>query len=316
MPRESVRGGSRWAVLSAVMGLMVIVGCNSDSSVNPVDPGQMGIQLDMEPVESVTGTEVERVEVELTPWGSGDEVTESLVPENGMVEETITGLEPGQWDLFVQILAGDDEVLGDGSETGIVIESGETTEVSLTITIWVDPDTGELHLEVHWNFEERRMSADEDCFSHDVDEIAVKESNGTFQVVEVRDGSDFVILSYDNEEDAERALEVIQGYHLTERCYVGRPDPPMTYWLQNGLAPRGDLGGEDCTFHDYNDVEVTESDGSYRLMRDDLVIINFGSDEGAEEEAEEALSLIRKYQFSYYCYVSRPDPPMMYLKAE
>jgi hypothetical protein len=34
-----------------------------------------------------------------------------------------------------------------------------------------------------------------------------------------------------NESEARQAEEVIRHYRLNRQCFVGRPNPGMTYWL-------------------------------------------------------------------------------------
>lgn len=184
--------------------------------------------MNLEPL-SDKGLEVSEVKVLLTPWGSGDTRIETFTPSGNQVDETISELEPGNWDVAVRLYSKEDELLGEGSREGVIIESGETTELTMNITIWVDPETGELSITVIWNFEERRMSSEEDCTFHDPNAMEVEESNGTWRIV--RDG--LIVRNFgsdeDSEENARRGLEIIQAYHLTNYCYVGRPDPPMSY---------------------------------------------------------------------------------------
>ena len=281
----------------------------------PEMPGSVAFKMNLESL-SEKGIEVSEVRVLLTPWGSDDTRIETFTPSENQIDETITDLEPGNWDVEVRLYSEDEELLGEGSKEGVIIESEKTTDLVIEITIWVDPDTGELSITVIWNFEERRMSPEEDCTYHDPDAMEVEESNGSWRII--RD--DFVVITFGSDEDSEdnarRGLEIIQAYHLTNFCYVGRPNPPMSYMLSNEIAPRGDIGDEDCTFHSLDAIEVTETNGTWRIDRDDFIVMTFGSDEDSEELAREAFDLIHKYQFEKYCYVGRPNPPMMYMKRK
>lgn len=297
------------------LGFMIT---SCDDSGEPVSgipdlPGSVAFTMNLEPL-SEQGLEVSEVRVLLTPWGSDDTRTETFTPSGNQIDETISELEPGNWDVEVRLYSEDEELLGEASREGVVIESGETTELTMEITIWIDPETGELSISVIWNFEERRMSSEEDCTYHDPDSMEVEESNGSWRII--RD--EFVVINFgsdeDSEENARRGLEIIQAYHMTNFCYVGRPNPPMRYMLSNEIAPRGDIGGEDCTFHSLDAIKVTETNGTWRIDRDDFIVMTFGSDEDSEEQAREAFHLIHKYQFEEYCYVGRPDPPMSYMK--
>lgn len=301
--------------LVLIFGLL-ITSCEEEPlSDVPEEPGSVSFAMDLEPLAE-QGVDVHEVEISLTPWGDGDTRIETILPSGDQIDETISDLEPGNWDVEVRLYSEDEELLGEGSREGVMIESGETTELTMEITVWLDPETGELSITVSWNFEERRMSAEEDCTYHDPDAMEVEEDNGTWRIV--RD--EWIVINFgsdeDSEENARRGLEIIREYHLTEYCYVGRPNPPMSYILSNEIAPRGDIGDEDCTFHSLDEIEVEESDGTWRIVRDEWIVINFGSDEDSEELAREAFDLIHKYQFEEYCYVGRPDPPMSYMKAK
>ncbi|GEM_PF-3599947 len=301
--------------LVLIFGLL-ITGCEEESlSDIPDEPGSVSFAMNLDPLAE-QGVDVHEVEISLTPWGDGDTRVETITPSEDQINETISDLDPGNWDVEVRLYSEDEELLGEGSKEGVIIESGETTELTMEITVWLDPETGELSITVIWNFEERRMSAEEDCTFHDPDDMEVEESNDSWRIV--RD--DFVVINFgsdeDSEENARRGLEIIQAYHLTNHCYVGRPNPPMSYMLSNEIAPRGDIGDEDCTFHSLDAIEVVEDNGTWRIDRDDFIVLSFGSDEDSEELAREAFDLIHKYQFEEYCYVGRPNPPMTYMKAK
>ncbi len=68
----------------------------------------------------------------------------------------------------------------------------------------------------------------EDCTGLDPDNIEIEESGDQWQLV---DGDNWLLL-FDEFENAKKARDTIQFYGFTQRCYVGRPDPPFGYWLR------------------------------------------------------------------------------------
>ncbi|GAB3039486.1 hypothetical protein GCM10025298_30780 [Natronobiforma cellulositropha] len=67
----------------------------------------------------------------------------------------------------------------------------------------------------------------EDCIGVDPSDLAIDEISGDRW--RIRSGNTGLIV-FDEKENAERAKEVIEHYGFTSICFVGRPNPPMTYW--------------------------------------------------------------------------------------
>lgn len=68
----------------------------------------------------------------------------------------------------------------------------------------------------------------EDCINVDPSNLVIDEISGDRW--RVRSGSS-ALLIFNEKENAERAKEIIEHYGFTRYCFVGRPDPPMTYWI-------------------------------------------------------------------------------------
>jgi hypothetical protein len=69
--------------------------------------------------------------------------------------------------------------------------------------------------------------AGEDCVSFDPAAIEVKSIDGSWKIVE----GDHYIMDFDGEEqEARTAFGIVRKYGFTNICFVGRPDPPMTYF--------------------------------------------------------------------------------------
>jgi len=67
----------------------------------------------------------------------------------------------------------------------------------------------------------------EDCITFNPDNIVVVEVNGSWRIVE---GSQQLIDFGDKSGEATLAATFIKKYGFTHICYVGRPNPSMTYF--------------------------------------------------------------------------------------
>ena len=148
----------------------------------------------------------------------------------------------------------------------------------------------------------------EDCLTYNTGEMQITNEGGGQYLLTAGSSR---ILTFDNQTEANTALAIIRAHGLNQQCFVGRPDPSLTYWLSNGSAPRIPLGDEDCLPIDLNTVRVTQSGSTYRIQSGNSIHFSFGS---SQQEADKALSIIQHYGFRYSCFVGRPDPSFTYLR--
>ncbi|WP_255192118.1 hypothetical protein [Natronobeatus ordinarius] len=149
----------------------------------------------------------------------------------------------------------------------------------------------------------------EDCIGIDPTDLAIEEiSGGRWRVNSGRSG----LLVFDEKDDAETAKAILEHYEFTSFCFVARPDPPMTYWLTDGDAPSASsapAGGEDCIGVDPTDLAIEEiSGGRWRVNSGRRALLIFDE----KDDAETAKAIIEHYEFTSFCFVARPDPPMTY----
>lgn len=126
-----------------------------------------------------------------------------------------------------------------------------------------------------------------------------------------------------HDQEARQALHVIQELGLTQHGVIGAPTPVMEYWLADGQAPRGlPRAGLRATPLTPSALEVGQVQGQWCLRDRARVLFNFGP---RAEDAQQALAVIRKYEFdqvgvlgrvtpSMYVFMSRANPegnPMM-----
>jgi 2-haloalkanoic acid dehalogenase type II len=110
---------------------------------------------------------------------------------------------------------------------------------------------------------------------------------------------------------AERAAAVIAHYGFDRVCFVGRPNPPMTYFTVGGKAPTGALAGEDAVTFNLAQLRAQASSGSWIVTDGASRLLDFGT---SQANALHAVALIRNYGFTHQCFVGRPNAPMMYFR--
>ncbi|MEY7850146.1 twin-arginine translocation signal domain-containing protein [Natrarchaeobius sp. A-rgal3] len=189
--------------------------------------------------------------------------------------------------------AGDDDDAGEDDDTDDEDDAGEDDDAD-------DEDDESKDLE---------LSFSEDRIGFDPSNVQIDEVSGN----RWRISSGHVgLLVFDEKENAEKATEVIEQYGFTSICFIGRPDPSMTYWLTDGDAPSASGpvdGGEDCIGIDPSNVQIDEVSGNrWRISSGHVGLLVFDE----KENAEKATEVIEQYGFTSICFIGRPDPPMTY----
>ena len=125
------------------------------------------------------------------------------------------------------------------------------------------------------------------------------------------DGSHWMFSFGTKKTEAEQALRVIKHYGMNQSCFVGRPGPSFQYLLRSGTAPAGALAGEDCVSFNPNTAEVKKINNDWKIVDGNHWMFSFGN---KEDEARQALAIIKKYGFTRSCFVGRPDPSFTYMR--
>jgi hypothetical protein len=154
----------------------------------------------------------------------------------------------------------------------------------------------------------------EDCIAFDPAQATLQNVQGSWKVVV---GDMWMLDFADNQANAQKALDIIRHYKLSEQCFVGRPNPPMQYYLTNSMngtieAPKGPSlpgGGEDCVSFNPQSITVEQIAGTWKVVDGDHWILDFGA---SQDNANKALQIIKKYNFDHICFVGRPGLEMMY----
>ncbi|MBN2427461.1 MAG: caspase family protein [Deltaproteobacteria bacterium] len=148
----------------------------------------------------------------------------------------------------------------------------------------------------------------EDCLSFNPTNVSVVKKNNRWKVV---DGSHWLFDFGNNKSEAVTTSKIIKHYGMNQSCYVGRPDPSFKYLLVNGKAPAGATGKEDCIKFNPGNIQVKKINNSWKIVDGSSWLFDFGNN---KSEAVETYNIIKKYGFSYSCYVGRPDPSFKYLR--
>lgn len=150
----------------------------------------------------------------------------------------------------------------------------------------------------------------EDCLPTHPDQVKAQQVSGTWKVV---DGNEWVLdFGATGQANAQKAVDIIKHYGMTSHCYVGRPNPPFQYWLVNGKSPVGAYPGEDAIKFDPAKLEVKQVNGTWKIVEaPDHWMFDFGAN---ETQARTGLEIIKKYGFTYSCFVGRPHAPMQYFR--
>ncbi len=148
----------------------------------------------------------------------------------------------------------------------------------------------------------------EDCVSFNPTTTTVQQIQGSWKVV---DGSHWMFDFGAKKADADRTLAIIKHYRMNQSCYVGRPNPPFHYMLVSGASPVGSYAGEDCVSFNPATTTVQQIKGNWKVVDGSHWMFDFGA---KKAEADQTLAIIKKYGFTYSCYVGRPGPNFTYLR--
>jgi hypothetical protein len=153
-----------------------------------------------------------------------------------------------------------------------------------------------------------RSVIQEDCISFQGSKAALERVDGRWKIVV----GDIWLLDFgENQQEAKEALKILQYYEFNQQCFVGRPDPTMEYYLNDGKPPTGFLAGEDCIGFNPASITVENVGGRWKITEGSHWLMDFNDQEA---EAQNANKIIQKYQFNNFCFVGRPDPSLVYFR--
>jgi hypothetical protein len=111
-----------------------------------------------------------------------------------------------------------------------------------------------------------------------------------------------VLASFGPDQDAaRRALDVIRYYHFTEKHVLGGGSR-FSYYLVNGMAPRGLPFGVPSDSFEAGALKVVEVDGKWSLSSGKQPVIVLGD---RRDEAADLLETIKRQHFDHVCRIGR-----------
>jgi hypothetical protein len=156
----------------------------------------------------------------------------------------------------------------------------------------------------------------EDCTSSfNANNLTVAQSQGRFIV---RNGN-HSLMSFSRRATADFAIRTMRELGLSRQCFVGRPGPSMTYFVNaQGQAPTGNLRvSEDCVrFRENLRLDRTRNGNSWRytIVSGPANSMSRHMTFDSEQEAIKSLSIILNKGFTRQCFHQRPNPEFRYFK--
>ena len=147
----------------------------------------------------------------------------------------------------------------------------------------------------------------EDCVGFNNGNLQVQRINGDIKIV---DGSHWLLSFGSNRGEADRTLGILRSYRSNQLCFIGRPNPELTYILASGSPPSGGLAGEDCIRHDLAALRILDEGSRFILTDGRSRMVSFDR----RVEAQTAISIMRSKGFTRICYVGRPGPSFIYMR--
>ena len=155
---------------------------------------------------------------------------------------------------------------------------------------------------------QQTVTAEQDCISFNPGEVTVRQEGNMWKVGDgVR-----TLFAFDLDKvEAKNALAIIRHYKITRSCFVGRPRPSFHYMLAGDSSPQGPFKGESCRPFDPASTSVRQVKQGWTLSDGDRSLIDFGE---RKADADQALSIIRKYRFTHFCTMAAGKVDYVYMR--
>jgi hypothetical protein len=115
------------------------------------------------------------------------------------------------------------------------------------------------------------------------------------------------------EADARQALRLIRDLRLNQHGTIGGQTPSLEYWLADGQPPRGPVTGLHTLPIDGASLRVEQTQTQWVVRDNQRVLFNFGEE---QDDARQALAVIRKYGFTDVGVINPAAPSMMVFFAQ
>jgi len=147
-------------------------------------------------------------------------------------------------------------------------------------------------------------AAGEDCTPFNPAQVRASYTDGSWRL---GDFSHRLANFGPSQENALRALAVLNVYHFDEQCFVTREAPTMLYWKRAGQIPKESVGG--CIGLDPAAAKAAKNQSGWSVVSGMGVLLDFGDDQQA---AERAASIIRTYKLNRQCFAGPPGKGLQY----
>ena len=137
------------------------------------------------------------------------------------------------------------------------------------------------------------VPAPSDCLPIDVHRLRVELVAGRWKIV---DDGDFLLDFGGSQANAERGAAILAHYAIDRMCFIGRPNPSMTYFTV-GAPPRRAPWSEDSIAFDPSAL-VAQNQNGWIVTDGRSRLLDFG---GSETEALEAIAVIKTFGFTRQC---------------
>ncbi len=145
-------------------------------------------------------------------------------------------------------------------------------------------------------FDEAPVSP-EDCLAYNRTGLDIRPEGSRFLLT---DGVSRMLI-LDTAADAQAALAVAQA--SSAQCFVGRPDPELTYWRPLGTGAPA-VADPDCVAHDRNELRLVGEGSRWRLLDGpNHLMATFSS------EADAGRGMVVAMEHDQRCFVGRSSPP-------
>jgi hypothetical protein len=146
----------------------------------------------------------------------------------------------------------------------------------------------------------------EDCVSFNPATLTVQQIKGRWCVAEPNGG--MAVRVFGDKAVADRSLAIIQHYGMNQQCFVGRGNREfLQYNLVSGASPAGAFVGECCLRFNLATTTVKQIKGQWAVTDGKQIMFSYPAKDKAL--ADQAVAIIKKYGFTYNCYVLEGEGP-------
>src|SRR5262245_28641352 len=152
--------------------------------------------------------------------------------------------------------------------------------------------------------------AQEKLITFDPQHVELQWKNSRWQLT----AGDVVLKDFaQRQADGRQAFRLVQELGLTQLGAIGTPKPVMEYWLAAGKPPRAPAGSVQFTPLDLANLRVDRVQDQWCVRDGARTLFNFGAH---RDEAEQALTVLRKYNFTHLAQVGPTRPGVALLVSD